>query len=262
MPEYTVTFVKNRNIDLYDTASKSTFNVPSAYCDDLSGCGGDTHNRGGLALNYNYRENCESPQTALRYSYSGFVTRSITPSNLGALSTVVDGVTITPTVAGMLTLMLENADVYTAADFYSLLGIASGDQSNFIVRTIGQQLIMTRATGSRRVVATLQRPIKEEQFDQCDVSIGTAITTSLAVYGFDSISCKTSTIWQASQTVMPATAVYTDITDAGADILSDSTVSSILAAVTSAVGCAGVQTAAEAVWAGLQGDSITIGSPA
>lgn len=261
MTKFTVTPSRNRGIDLFDPVSKSTISVPAAYCDDLKGCGGDTHNRGQYSFTANYRQNCETPQVGLQASYSGFVTRTITPSSLEEITIIDSGVSLTANITGLAIAIgqLTNG-TFPDGVLKDLLGI--GEEASLVEKVVGSQITLTKAS-NRRLVATLSRPVWELRKDNCGNDIGYFRSSSLSLYGFDDATCQVTTIWQASLGAFLASEVYGAPGEGlGTDLSNDLNafgLMNILNAVTSAVACSGVQTAAEAIWADLENEDIEFG---
>lgn len=249
MPRYAVKFDRNRGADYFDSKSKSTFTVPAAYCDDLKGCGGDTHNRGQIAFTANYRENCEIPLVGLQYSYSGFATRTITPSSLNNLTIIDSGASITASLNALQIYLGDLTDPPQSLSLKALLGLPPGD-TVYTERVIGPQRVLVKAS-TKRTVATIQRPIFEERLDQCGIPIGYNRGTSLALFGFDSETCQSTTLWQASVNIFMATAVYGPPGSLGVQVNDDLVGFGILAmtsVIDSTIACTGVQQIIENQW--------------
>lgn len=249
-----VKFNVNRNIDLLDSKSKSTYSVPAAFCDDLLGCGNDTHVRGNVSFNINYREDCDSPVPFLQFSASALVAKTATGSLYG-VSGSSSGVTFEADVK-KLAEVIANATP-TSAQVLTALGITEGATVKFI----GPQIVITKTGSAKRVIATIQRPIQENVIDVCGLQIGRRYSGSVSIFGFDTTTCQATTLWQSSASAFVSVEGYAGNLgdDALTDIFTDLKVEAILTAAAAAATCAGVQGLVEAQWASLQGQDLSIG---
>lgn len=259
MATQAINFSLNRGTDLFDPNSKSTFSVPGAYCDDLAGCGFDTHDRGSIAVNFNYREECEAPIQGLTYSYSGFHARSDSSADNSLYNFEYTFPTNIAVAVNLSTLLTS-----TAKSGLPVVSDVIGVDPDLVdIKRIGAQLLVYKKQ-SKRVIATLQRPVLTDVIDACGNSLGSKYSTSLAFFGFDSASCKSTTLWQASYTVFINPYLYplteaTRLDKVAEDLFVTFGIDQITAAVKRTVACNQLQNSAETVWLGIQGESHNIG---
>lgn len=252
---YNVNFSQDRAIDYYDPTSKSTYAVPSAYCDDLKGCGGDTHTRGQLSFNINTRDNCRPPVQTLQFSYSGFAARA--SGNNFSLFTGNAAIEGTTYVANLSSLVLQlssilydkmNGNPVAPIDLLVLLGSNATDPK-VRQRRVGSNIIV-EDIAARSILATLQRPLVQERRDQCQLLLGYVASTSLSLYGYNQATCEATTLWQASVSLFANQLVYTGATreTAGNHALNDLGVVAITSAAGSNDACVELQSAVEQAW--------------
>lgn len=210
MAQQSIDLNSDRGAFLFDSISRSVWNNPSAYCDDLDGCGILTHLRTQHSFNLSARINCDPASPALQWSFSGLVDLLSTDQSQGAFTATVNNVALSVTIGKVQAFMnamyvaapLTPAEVIAGLNtMYTLTGGAT-----FLNR--GNRFILQSPGSSRRTVAEASYPQVYRQVDSCGVEVGSVVTFSTSILGFDNATCKSRILWQLTPRIFFADNVY------------------------------------------------------
>lgn len=190
----------------FDSLSKSTLNVPSAYCTDLKGCGTDTHVAGGDAYTLNYLDDC-IPARGLQMSYSGYTSLDNADVRLGNFNATVSGqafaATLTTLTASLIDAVVAPGVAVPVASIEAAMGPTGWVQRG------GDYVLLS--TGLRkRIIAQVSIPVGVIVADQCGEPEGVSADISASIFGFDPLTCQSGLLWQASLSLFAGYNLYGD----------------------------------------------------
>lgn len=258
MSQQVITLNSNRGAFLFDTNTSSTVQLPSAFCVDLRGCGGQTHQSGTASATYNSRIECSNPVRALQFSQSGYSALNNAVPGLSGFAGSVLGVAIDVSFDSVATLLVNTITSPSGPASYALaLGVS---EANLQAR--GGKFVVTPPATSRnrnRIVAEVQRVQAYETRDNCGLPEGRTASTSVSVLGFNTTTCDETLLFQMSLGIFASYELYgdpIDPTQLAADIVA-ANFGGLL--VTTAATCADIQEVAEANWLTFLNNPVTIG---
>lgn len=175
------TLDKQKGLSLVSTYDKSVIGPLVGYCDDLDGCGTNTHIRFRNAGTLNDRTNCAPPFPIFQYSFSGI-------HKIGTAASVHDA---------LYTKLIAYVEaVATAADPFTAPG-TPGFVTGVSYEFRGERW---EAKTVSNQVESLVIPLLEEVLDQCGNPVGTKITSGIAFTAPDA-DCKINIESQLSMTL-------------------------------------------------------------
>jgi hypothetical protein len=258
MAQQIITLNENRGSFLFDTSTSSTVQIPSAFCVDLRGCGGQTHQSGSASATYNSRVECSAPARALQFSQSGFSALNNTVPNLAGYAGTILGVDVDVDFESVATLLVNTITSPSGPASYALaLGVPEAN-----LKARGGSYIVTPPAGSRqsnRIVAQVQRVQAYQTLDACKRPEGRTASTSVSVTGFDTSDCSETLLFQMSLSIFASYELYgnpIDPTQLAADITAANFVGLL---TTTAATCADIQETVEAGWLTFLNNPVTIG---
>lgn len=189
-----ITFNQRRGAGIFATATKSQIDALVAYCDDLVGCGVNTHARKRLNGNFNSVSSCQPPRPMFQASLSSIGRLDFTATDLSA------------NIQGTYNYL-------AAAIFAAIAGAPFIDPPDAAIGAgvpwefRGDWL---SATANDNQVARMSLAQVTTVFDQCGLLVGRKGVTSYSFSSKDPVTCRPRLDFQVS--------VSAFITSAGADV--------------------------------------------
>lgn len=240
---------------MFDTTTKSTWSNARLYCEDLKGCGDETHTYASHDFTINARIDCEAPTPGLQLSWSGYIARSLPAgNNVAQVAATVLG---TPIGTGIDTLLGWLTEDRTIAGLDTAFGLAT---PSFKLK--GSNYTYEQGTRSKRTVAQVQVPQVYIVEDQCNEPAGIKLVTAASIIGFDTATCEAGLLWQASLSLYVGYNLYEETpnwTTVTEDVGSTGTFL-IAEAATSTIDCAAIPADPGGARAALVGTPLVFGS--
>lgn len=214
MTQQIITLSERRGGQLFDPVTSSSYQQPSAYLADLSGCGIDTHFAFSDSFNMNARVECEAPVTGLQWSKSGYISfGQPVANNLTTWTGTVLNAEFNVNDSDLVGFAMAS-DSVASAQLVALLNttfpVAAGIGNNPAPdwESRGANFVLRSTGRSRRLIAQISKPQSYIVRDNCGIAIGRKYQISASVQGFDLTTCKPALLWQSSLTFMAGFELY------------------------------------------------------